>query len=55
MEANSKIRSRDISEELKEGFEKVRENLIKKEKQNNGYLIISDKKGIIKQIRAKDL
>lgn len=55
MEANSKLNSEDISKKLQEGFQKVREKLIEKEKQNNGYLVISDKKGNIQKIPAKDL
>lgn len=53
METNSNIR--DISKKLQAGFEKVRRTLIEKEKKNNGYLIVSDKKGHIKKIKAKDL
>lgn len=55
METNSNLTSRDISIKLQEGFEKVRKKLIEKEKKANGYLIVSDKKGNIKKISAKDL
>lgn len=53
METNS--RSVDISKKLEQGFKKVRKNLIEKEKSNNGYLILSDKKGVVKKVPAKDL
>lgn len=55
MECNPSLKPVDISSKLKEGFEKVRRNLIEKEKKNNGYLILSDKKGNIKNISARDL
>ncbi len=55
MEVNSNLKAGDISNKLKDGFEKVRRKLIEKEKKNNGYLILSDKKGNIKKISAKDL
>ena len=38
-----------------EGLVVVRKRLIEKEKKNNGYLVIADKKGQIKKIPAKDL
>jgi len=55
METNSNLKSEDISKKLQAGFEKARKKLIEKEKKSNGYLIISDKKGNIKKIPAKDL
>lgn len=53
MEAN-KIKM-DLSEKLKIGLAKARKKLIEEEKKNNGYLIISDAKGNIKKVPAKDL
>ncbi len=48
-------KSADIGNILKDGFEKVRKKLIEREKARNGYLILSDKKGTIKKVLAKDL
>jgi hypothetical protein len=45
----------DLSEKLKAGFEKARKKLINEEKKIDGYLIISDSKGNIKKVPAKDL
>ncbi len=53
MESN-KIKT-DLSEKMKIGFTKARNNLIAEEKKNNGYLIIADDKGNIKKVPAKDL
>ena len=43
------------SEAIEKALKKVSEKLIAEEKKNNGYLVISDKKGNIKKIAAKDL
>lgn len=47
--------NRDLTEKLKEGFQKVRKKLIEKEKKENGYLIIGTKDGQVKKVPAKDL
>ena len=50
-----KTKSEDISEKLKEGFERARKKLIEQEKARNGYLIVTDDEGKVKKIPAKDL
>ena len=45
---------RDISAILEKSLRKVREQLIEKEKKNNGYLVIS-KDGKVVKVPAKDL
>ena len=40
---------------IERGLKKVSQKLIAEEKARNGYLIISDKKGGIKKVPAKDL
>ena len=37
------------------GLKMISRKLIAEEKSRNGYLVISDKKGNIKKVRAKDL
>jgi len=41
--------------DIEKGLRKVSQKLIAEEKARNGYLVISDKKGNIKKVRAKDL
>jgi hypothetical protein len=41
--------------ELEEGLKKVSQKLIAEEKARDGYLVISDKKGNIKKVLAKDM
>jgi len=41
--------------EIEKGLKKVSQRLIAEEKARNGYLVISDKKGNIKKVPAKDL
>lgn len=40
---------------IEKGLKKVSQKLIAEEKARNGYLVISDKKGGIKKVPAKDL
>ena len=40
---------------IEKGLRKVSQKLISEEKACNGYLILSDKKGGIKKVPAKDL
>jgi len=41
--------------DIEKGLRKVSQKLIAEEKARNGYLVISDKKGNIKKVPAKDL
>ncbi len=43
------------SKAIERGLKKVSQKLIAEEKARNGYLVISDKKGGIKKVPAKDL
>ena len=43
------------SKAIEAGLKKVSQRLIAEEKARNGYLVISDKKGGIKKVPAKDL
>jgi hypothetical protein len=43
------------SEAIEKGLKKVSQKLIAEEKARNGYLIVSDKKGGLKKVLAKDL
>ena len=45
----------DESKAIEEGLKKVSEKLIAETKATNGYLIVSDEKGNIKKVHAKDL
>lgn len=55
MGKNQFIRPFDLSERLAAGFKKVRENLIADEKKKNGYFVVTDKKGNVIKVSAKDL
>ncbi len=46
---------KDLSILLEAGLKKVSQKLIAETKQKHGYLIITDKKGEIKKVSAKDL
>jgi len=48
-------KSEDLSLKIKVALDKATEKLIDEEKSRNGYLVISDKKGNVKKVRAKDL
>lgn len=45
----------DLSTKIKTALDKAIQKVIAEEKARNGYLIISDKKGNIKKVPAKDL
>jgi hypothetical protein len=45
----------DLSGKIKIALDKAIQKVISEEKARNGYLIISDKKGHIKKVAAKDL
>ncbi len=45
----------DLSSKIKTALDKAIQKVIAEEKSRNGYLVISDKKGNIKKVRAKDL
>ena len=47
--------AQEESEAIEKGHKKVSQKLITKEKARGGYLIISDEKGNIKKVPAKDL
>jgi hypothetical protein len=47
--------NKSFSELTNEGLVVVKKRLIEKEKMNNGYLVVSDKKGNIKKIPASEL
>ena len=45
----------DLSPKIKVALDKAIQRVIAEEKARNGYLVISDNKGNIKKIAAKDL
>jgi hypothetical protein len=45
----------DLSNKIKLALNKATEKIIAEEKSLNGYLVISDKKGNVKKVLAKDL
>ena len=47
--------ARKESEAIEKGLKKVSQKLIAEEKAHNGYLVISDTKGGIKKVPARDL
>ena len=49
------LKAQKESEAIDRGLKIVSERLIAEEKARDGYLIISDKKGGIKKVPAKDL
>ena len=52
---NSVKKREDLSEKIQVALDKAIHKLISEEKARCGYLIISDKKGNVKKIPAKDL
>jgi len=52
---NSVKKSEDLSDKIKVALDKAIKKVIAEEKARNGYLVISDKKGNIKKVPAKDL
>ena len=52
---NSVTKQEDLSGKIKVALDKAVEKIITQEKARNGYLIVSDKKGGIKKVPAKDL
>lgn len=48
-------RREDLSNKIQVALDKAIKKVIAEEKASNGYLVISDKKGSIKKIPAKDL
>lgn len=48
-------RREDLSDKIQVALDKAIKKVIAEEKARNGYLVISDKKGSIKKIPAKDL
>jgi len=52
---NSVQKSEDLSNKIKVALDKATQKLIAEEKTRHGYLVISDKKGHVKKVPAKDL
>jgi hypothetical protein len=52
---NNPKQREDLSPKIKEALDKAIKKVIAEEKARNGYLVISDSKGTIKKIPAKDL
>ena len=48
-------RHQELADNLEKGLKKVSEKIIAETKEKNSYLVISDKKGNIKKVPAKDL
>lgn len=48
-------KSRDLSGKIKIALDKAIQEIIAEEKTRNGYLVISDKKGGVIKVPAKDL
>lgn len=51
---NSVQKSEDLSGKIKVALDKAIEKLIAEEKTPDGYLVVSDKKGRVQKIPAKD-
>lgn len=52
---NSEKKQKDLSGKIKEVMDKAIQKLIAEEKARDGYLVISDKKGGVIKVPAKDL
>ncbi|HVZ95704.1 MAG TPA: hypothetical protein VG847_02435 [Chitinophagaceae bacterium] len=52
---NAPKKERDITEKIQKALDKAIQKLIAEEKARDGYLYISDKKGGVLKIRARDL
>jgi hypothetical protein len=52
---NSVKKVEDLSDKIKVALDKAIQKVIAEEKARNGFLVISDKKGHIKKVPAKDL
>lgn len=52
---NSVKKSEDLSDKIKIALDKAIKKIITEEKARNGYLVVSDKKGGVKKVLAKDL
>ena len=52
---NSIKKKEDLSGKIKIALDKAIRKVIAEEKNRNGYLVISDKKGSIKKVPAKNL
>ena len=48
-------RREDLNNKIQVALDKANKNVIKEEKAHSSYLVISDKKGSIKKVPAKDL
>ena len=52
---NFSKKHQDLSRSADAALKKVSKKLIEETKKQNGYLVVADKKGIVKKIPAKDL
>ena len=52
---NSVKKNEDLSGNIKAALDNAIKKVIAEEKARDGYLIISDKKGTVKKVMAKDL
>jgi hypothetical protein len=52
---NSVKKSEDLSDKIKVALDKAIQKIIAEEKARDGYLVISDKKGGVIKVPAKDL
>ena len=52
---NADKKSRDLSDKIKVALDKAIQKIIAEEKARDGYLVISDKKGGVIKVPAKDL
>ncbi len=52
---NSEKNHKDLSEKIKEAMDKAIQKIIAEEKARDGYLVISDKKGGVIKVPARDL
>ena len=50
-----KKKNEDLSDKIKIALDKAIQKIVAEEKSRNGYLVVSDKKGKVKKIPAKDL
>jgi hypothetical protein len=52
---NSTKKSEDLSDKIKVAMDKAIQKIIAEEKARDGYLVVSDKKGGVIKVPAKDL
>ena len=52
---NAKIKREDLSDKIQVALDKAIQKIIAEEKARDGYLVVSDKKGGVTKIPARDL